>query len=61
MDLNSVMSQNQDLKKENEGLQEQLIDLKGRSMRDNLLFSNFPEPQVDPKNEPSIIKIYDFC
>ena len=28
VDLNSVMSQNQDLKKENEGLQEQLIDLK---------------------------------
>ena len=40
---------------------EQLIDLKGRSMRDNLLFFGFPEPAHDARNEPCISKIFDFC
>ena len=43
------MSQNQDLQKTNVELQEQLVDLKGRSMRDNLLFYNFPESKSNHK------------
>ena len=53
-----------DLKKaqeQNAKMTEQLIDLKGRSMRDNLLFFGFPEPAHDARNEPCISKIFDFC
>ena len=45
----------------NTKLQEELIELKGRSMRDNLLFFNFPEQTYNQRNEACIDKIFDFC
>ena len=46
---------------ENTQLKEEIIDLKARSMRDNLLFFNFAEQKTHRKNESCIDKIYDFC
>ena len=60
-DLKSVMFQNQDLQKTNVELQEQLVDLKGRSMRDNLLFYNFSESKSNHKNELCMDILYDSC
>ena len=46
---------------QNAKMAEQLIDLKGRSMRDNLLFFGFPESRHNQRNEPCVSKIFDFC
>ncbi|MEW8548190.1 MAG: hypothetical protein AB2693_32200 [Candidatus Thiodiazotropha sp.] len=46
---------------EREQMRNELTDLKGRSMRNNLLFYNFPEQNVDQKNEKCEEKIYEFC
>lgn len=42
-------------------MRNELTDLKGRSMRNNLLFYNFPEQSTDQKNEKCEEKIYEFC
>ena len=46
---------------ENIQLKEEIVDLKARSMRDNLLFFNFAEQKTHRKTESCINKIYDFC
>ena len=47
----------------NENLKEEIVDLQGRSMRDNLLFFGFEECRTseDPANEQCINKILQFC
>jgi hypothetical protein len=55
----------QSLKRENSQLKESVIDLQARSMRDNLLFFNFPEKQRSDHNKYEMenceCKILDFC
>ena len=48
-------------REQNTKIQEELIELRGRSMRDNLLFFNFPEQTHNQRNEACIDKIFDFC
>ena len=49
--------------KQNENLKEEIVDLQGRSMRDNLLFFGFEECRTseDRANEQCINKILQFC
>ena len=51
------------LKRENNRLSEEVIDMQVRSMRDNLLFFNFEEQRTpdERKNENCIKIIHDFC
>ena len=51
------------LKRENNRLSEEVIDMQARSMRDNLLFFNFEEQRApdERKNENCIKIIHDFC
>lgn len=60
----SQMSRDLDqLKRVNTNLSEDIIDLQSRSMRDNLMFFGFPEPQNpdDRKKEDCSAKICNFC
>lgn len=45
----------------NSQIRDDIVDLKGRSMRDNLLFYNFPEQRQNQRNEQCMEKLYDFC
>ena len=73
-DLKEVQDKLQDtMDSENHQLREEIVDLKSRSMRDNLLFFNFAEhktskqyviflrDKTNRKNESCIDKVYDFC
>lgn len=60
-DIDSVRDSMTSITDENRQLKEELIELKARSMRDNLLFYNFAEQKTNRKNESCIDKIYDFC
>lgn len=57
----SLRKELQDIVEQNIRMNEELIDLKGRSMRDNLLFFNFPEQRQNKRNEPCIEKLFEFC
>ena len=46
---------------ENEQLRAEITDIKGRDMRNNLLFYNFPEQVVDRKHENCEEKVLQFC
>ena len=61
--ISKVSDNIESLKRRNEELAEEIIDLQGRSMRDNLIFFGFEECRTfdERMNENCIDKILSFC
>ena len=59
----SIVNQHEKLQAENARLSESIIDLQARSMRDNLLFYNFPECSTgdERSSEKCTNKVLEFC